>query len=82
MLSRMSARELNEWMIYARLEPFGELRADLRSGIVASTIANVNRGRNTKAAKISEFMPDFRTASEKQADVASQIRDVFARLPK
>ena len=30
------------------LEPFGDRWADLRSGIVASTIANVNRDPETK----------------------------------
>jgi len=48
-------------MAYYELEPFGEDRADLRSGIVASTIANVNRNpkKRRKAFTASEFMPDF-----------------------
>lgn len=36
----MPAAELAEWMAFAELEPFGETRADLRSGIVAATVAN------------------------------------------
>ena len=43
LLSRTTSRELSEWMVYYELEPFGEERADLRAGIVASTVANVNR---------------------------------------
>lgn len=35
--------EFLEWMEYYSFEPFGEWRADVRSGLVASVIANVNR---------------------------------------
>lgn len=46
-------------MAYYELEPWGERRADLRAGIVASTIANVNRDpkRRAKAYAPEEFMP-------------------------
>ena len=36
-------------MAYAEIEPFGEPRADLRSGIIASTIAEVNRDRKARS---------------------------------
>ena len=44
-------------MIYAEKEPFGEQRADLRSAIVACTIANIWRGKNQPAMKPIDFMP-------------------------
>lgn len=44
-------------LAYGRVEPFGEQRADLRSGIIASTVANVNRGRRQKAFQPTDFMP-------------------------
>lgn len=48
------------WQEYAYLEPFGEGRADLRSGIVASVIANVNRDpKKGRAFKPEDFMPKF-----------------------
>lgn len=61
MLTRMSSRELSEWMAYATLEPFGEERADLRAGIIASTIANANRDPKHKPKPFapSDFMPRF-----------------------
>ncbi len=59
MLSRMSAAELDEWMLYARIEPFGEERADLRMGILASLIANVNRAKGADAFTPSDFIPVF-----------------------
>ena len=59
MLERIDSRELTEWMAYAQVEPFGEERADLRAGIVASTIANVWRSSGQKVLKPSDFMPKF-----------------------
>lgn len=47
-----------EWLAYYELEPFGEVRADLRAGIVASVIANANRVKG-KAFSPQDFMPDF-----------------------
>jgi hypothetical protein len=59
LLARISSRELTEWMAYFAIDPFGEERADLRAGIVASTLVNVNRGKRGKAAKPRDFMPSF-----------------------
>lgn len=48
-------------MVYYELEPFGEERADLRAGIVASTVANVNRDakKQKKPFAAQDFMPKF-----------------------
>jgi len=54
--SRMTARELGEWMAYDRLEPIGEWRGDVRAGIIAATIANASRSKG-KRAKPADFMP-------------------------
>jgi hypothetical protein len=59
MLAEISSEQLSEWMAYNKLEPWGEERADLRAGIVASVIANSNRGKNQKAFKPQDFMPSF-----------------------
>lgn len=63
-LSRISSRELTEWQAYYNLEPWGEERADLRSAIVASTVANtglifVDRKHRRRQYKVDDFMPDF-----------------------
>jgi hypothetical protein len=48
-------------MAYAGLEPFGEERADLRAGIVASTVANTARDPKVQRDPFTpqEFMPKF-----------------------
>jgi hypothetical protein len=64
LLARVSSRELTEWMAYYEMEPFGEERADLRAGIIASTVANVNRAKG-KAYKPQDFMPKFERRGQK-----------------
>lgn len=59
LLAQISSAELSEWAAYYRLEPFGDERADLRAGIVASTVANTAQTRKRKAFKPADFMPKF-----------------------
>jgi hypothetical protein len=42
LLARMPEREFLEWMAFYRIEPWGDERADLRAGVIASTVANVS----------------------------------------
>ena len=55
----MSSAEFAMWIAYYQSNPFGEERGDIRCGIIASTIANVNRKKSTKPFEISGFMPKF-----------------------
>ncbi len=68
LLGRISSREMAEWMVYYGLEPFGEERADLRAGIVASTVANTARDpkRQHEPFKPQDFMPKFEDTERKQ----------------
>lgn len=56
---RMSGKEFGDWIAYHRLEPWGTGPADLRAGIVAATIANCHRGKNTPPFKAGDFMPKY-----------------------
>ena len=60
LLSRISSHELSEWMAYAQIEPFGGITDYLGSAIVATTIANVNRGKGRRAYELKDFIPKFR----------------------
>ena len=64
LLSRVDSRELAEWVAYNSLDPIGNFRSDLQSGIIASTIANVNRGKNTNPFSPQDFMPVQETKSK------------------
>ena len=64
LLEEISSQELTEWQAFYNLEPFGEERADLRSAIVASTVANVNRNRKSKPVPLEAFLPRFEQETE------------------
>lgn len=64
MLAEMTWPQFCGWLSYFRLEPFGEERADLRAGTIAATVANTVRGRDQRAAKPSDFMPEFGESDE------------------
>jgi len=76
MLARMPHRVFLEWIEYTRIEPFGEERADLRAGIVASTIANcLARKKGQPAFEVKDFMPNFAPPKQKTADeLFGQVR--------
>ena len=75
LLQELDSYQIAEWMAYAQLEPFGEQEAFWRSGMTASTIANVNRGKNTKAFKPEDFMPKI-----KQKQSTEEIKEVMMTL--
>lgn len=60
----MSAREFDEWAIFYAEEPFGELRADLRTGIIASILTNVHRRRGSKPTSPGDFVLKTKRAAQ------------------
>lgn len=67
MLQKMSWSQFVEWSAYHQRNPFGEARADMRAGIVASVIANVNRDPKKKPQpyKADDFMPKYGASARK-----------------
>lgn len=53
----LSNYEIALWEAEFRLSPWDEFRSDLQAGMIAATIANVNRGKNTPAFSPADFMP-------------------------
>lgn len=47
-------------MTYARIEPIGAERDDLRAGYAAAVLYNLQRHPPARARKPSDFMPDFK----------------------
>lgn len=77
MLREISARQLGEWFAYALLEGFGDRRADIRMGILASLIANVHRDAKRKPSpyKPADFIPRIKEDEDKMRE-----RDLRAAL--
>lgn len=61
LLAETTSAELVEWAAFYELEPFGPERGDLQAGIVAATVANVNRDakKQKKPYTAQDFMPKF-----------------------
>lgn len=74
----MTARELAEWRAYYDLEPFGDMRADYRTGLLASMIANIFRRKGDKPLLPTDFMlhsdahPEKKTATAAPATAADR----------
>ena len=80
MLSRISSRELAEWLAYSGLAPFGDERADLRAGIIAATTANAFRKSDTPPYKPQDFVPRFEPPKEDWRLVLEKVKGLNAAL--
>lgn len=72
----ISSRQFSDWLAWYTHEPFGELRADLQAGIIASTINNRMRNKGERARPPTEFMPYY----EKPEQTPEQIRATLRRI--
>jgi hypothetical protein len=73
----MDAGEFAEWMAYDALEPFGPMRGDVQAGLIASTLANVHRGKGTPPYKIKDFMPVFDKPEPDHVSLSRRLRTAF-----
>lgn len=85
LLDTVESAELTEWIAFDRIDPFGESRADLRAGIVASTMVNHSAypPKPEDRARPVDFMP-FRDKPKPKApaplDPETQSRAIIALL--
>jgi|TARA_R110000787_G_scaffold259901_1_gene365166 hypothetical protein len=72
--TQMEARELQEWMAFFAMEPWGAVRADYRSGVVAATLVNVNGGKKgKKPAQADDFFNLYTKHSNRKQTNQQQI---------
>lgn len=75
---------MREWQVFAELEPFGAPAGFWQAGMIASTLANVNRTKKAqKAYKPEDFMPQSMTPQrddQSEQDVASAVTQIFQDL--
>lgn len=75
---RMSSVELSEWAVFFELEPL-DADSEWRAGLVASTIANVNRDpkKLSRAFSPEDFMrPSFIVDEKKESDKSSLSKKI------
>ena len=68
MLRTTSNTELMYWMALQTIDPIGEERADLRSGIIAATVHNANVSKKKDLKQPTDFMPFYKAPVEPEFD--------------
>ncbi|MCM8596654.1 hypothetical protein [Accumulibacter sp.] len=76
----LSYAEFQEWCGYYAIEPWGETRADLRAGIVASTVHNVYAGwvGSDHRATPADYMPYLERSEPPPTDERALTDDELA----
>jgi hypothetical protein len=74
----LSYPELAEWVATYEAEPWDEWRADLRAGIVASTVANCHSTKGKFRPR--DFMPDFKRRKEQVEQTPEQMKDIAIKI--
>ena len=59
MLRSLTAKQLQEWLAYAKLEPFDEKRADYRAAQIAQMVLLVNLAKGAKVPTMDELLLKF-----------------------
>lgn len=74
LLDTLTYRELVDWGVHYKSEPWGDLRADVRSAQIAMILANTNRDpkKRPEPYKLVDFMP-FNKSSAEEAPAEKQV---------
>ena len=72
MMQRMTHTEFAFWVAYHGIHPIGDTRADLRAGIIASTIHNANITKKSDGKTPTDFMMFYKEPEKPEFD-----RDAF-----
>ena len=79
MQQRISAREFGEWWAFYQARPFGERAEDVRSAMVACVMANAFRGKNSRPARIEDFLL-WQEKADEDWDPTGVARRVFKKV--
>jgi len=79
LLRTVSSRELTEWRALYRLEPFGTVRDDWRTGQLCSVLANLQRDpkKRPQPWTPAEFMPEPIGGRRKAKQTISEMKAVL-----
>lgn len=64
----MSAQEYGYWEAEYRRHPWGDYVNEIGPAVIASTIANVNRGKDSRPFSIKDFMVLDRSEEQASAE--------------
>ena len=73
MLRRIPLPTFYDWLEYAKRKPFGEERADLRMGILASALINIQLAKGQRQTQPLDFMPFSKGAGVRPKQTPAQM---------
>lgn len=75
----IDSREFAEWVAEYRIEPWGEIRSDLRAGIIASSVLApyCKKGQGPRPIDLMPNFGDKRTTRPRQSE--AEMRAVMVR---
>ncbi len=82
MARSITARQFLELLVYKRMEPFRELRADYRIASIVQMLGNVNRAKGQKAFTLEDFLLKFDTEAERPRQTREQQIAVIRAIAK
>lgn len=75
----MPVQQFNAWAGFWRASPWGEFRSDMRSGIIAATVANCHKDPKRKAFSAADFMPFMETQPISDEQIEKKIEHFMRR---
>ena len=78
----MSAKEMNEWLAYWAVEPWGEVRADYRSGLITAMILNAAGAKRKGGGNYqpSDFFELYGSGKTKKKQTGEQMLAIMRGL--
>ncbi|MDR5774911.1 MULTISPECIES: hypothetical protein [unclassified Caballeronia] len=79
--AEVDSAEFTQWLAYSKIEPFGTEMEDLRAGVVAAAIYNVNRSPKARPEPFgpSDVIPWLGGVSKPAANEPILLPDVVAQ---
>lgn len=78
----MSSAEMAAWIAFNRIDPIGEMRADLRTAQILQQQASMYRKKGSEPPKLEDFMLFHKKEAEKPKtarQLADKFMSIFAR---
>ena len=76
MLQTMSNAEFVYWIAVHSIAPIGDMRGDLRAGIVAANVHNSNASKKSDLKKPTDFMPFYIEPEKPEFDKAAFFKNL------
>ena len=80
LLQSLTARQFAEWQQFYMMDPFGDQRADLRAGIIASALSNRWRGKHEQPLKPVDFMPYHKEPEQTPEEIQRTLRSILGQV--